>query len=160
MLIIRQGENGGQLVREMIDDELPAKLAIQSTQASSHQRGQVTFHNPLLESHRVGRRLNNVEQSRPRKVANPALVLNVVHQYVEQGEVLLLGPAGEPLTVIKASVVMLRELLRLEPDVEDARLESDLRRDVEGELDDLGLGVMAEPNAILARDAHEEVRQT
>lgn len=165
VLVVRQRENGRQLVRKVVDDELAAQLAVQRAEPRGHQRREVALDDPLLERHGARGALDDVEEPRARKVADAALVLDVVHQHVEEREVLLLHAAREALPVV-LGVPLLRRgagraagLVRLEPHIQYVRQEPDLGGDVKGQLDNLGLGVAPQAYAVLPRDAHEQVRQ-
>src|SRR3569833_370327 len=84
----------------MVDDELAAELAVQGAQARGHEGREIALHYPLLQRHRARGGFDDVEESRPREVADFALMMDVVHQDVDVGEDLLLHLSGEFLSFI------------------------------------------------------------
>lgn len=49
MLIVGEGKNRREALRGVVDDKLPAKLAIQGSQTSGHKSRKVAFDDPLLQ---------------------------------------------------------------------------------------------------------------
>lgn len=146
-------------MRRVVNHELAAQLAVEGAQARRHQGRQVALDDPLLKENRARSGLDQVKQAGTSKVSDLTLVVDEVHQQVEEGEVLLLGPAGKLLAVVELPRVWTGILARLEPGGQDVGVEADLGGDVEGELDDAALRVGAQAEAVRARDAHQEVGQ-
>ena len=115
MFVVGEGENGGERIRRMVDDELAAQLTIQSTQTGSHQGRKITFDNPLLQLDRARCGLDDVQQTGPGKVAHFAFMVDVVHEQVEEREVLLLCPPREPLMFAQGLSLLSILRLGLEP---------------------------------------------
>ena len=162
MLVVGEGQNRGEIGGGVVDDQFATQLTIQSAKTSGHEGREIALDDPLLEGNRSGCCFNYVEKTRPGKVANLAIVVNVIDEEVEQGEVLLLRSTSKSLAAVQLQLLpLLRPVrLRLEPGRQDIGIESDLGGDIESELHDAGFGVGAQTDAVRACDTDEQVRQT
>lgn len=167
-------------MRQVVDHQLPAQLAVQRTQPRRHESREIALDDPLLQRRRARCRLNDVQQPRPCKVSHLALMMNIIHQDIEKREIPPLRPPRKliPTTaprpcrrIIARLPLMVAQLLRqpmmfpririrtLEPRRQDLRIQPDLGSDVESELHHPRLGVQAQAHAVDTCDAHEEVRE-
>lgn len=144
----------------MINDQLAAQLTVEGAQASGHQCREITLHYPLFQLDRIRGRLDNVEQTGAGEISHFALVVNVVHEKIEEREVLLLCLSSEFLSLILGFILLARlVLMGLEPCWQYVWLQTDLGSDVEGNLHHPDFGFGAQSNTVGACDADQKVGQ-
>lgn len=148
-------------MRQVVNDQLAAQLTVQGPKTGCHERRQVALHDPLLQGRRARRSLDNVQQPRSSKVSHFALVVDIIHEDVEQREIHSLHSTSKSLPLIKIleAVLARRRLGRLEPSGKYRGVETDLGRDVEGQLNHARFGIQAESNTIDSGNAYEQIGQ-
>src|SRR3954470_6515291 len=74
--------------KSLQESTLLSQLTVKCTEASSHEGGQVALNQPFLQVFRPRCGLNNVEQPRTSKITSSSPVVNIVHQEIEQRELI------------------------------------------------------------------------
>lgn len=105
-------------------------------------------------------RFDDVEETGASEIADSALMVDIVHQEIEERKVFLLRLASKLFSFI-LELVILRPgaCMDLEPSRQDLGLEPDLGGDIKSQLNNLDLGVQAQTNTVGAGNADQQVGQ-